>query len=71
MRTTFELISVKGTKRYRINGKRRQETRVFEQTINPWNADGSGRPKHREQILAELRAERDAWLAEKVADHAE
>jgi hypothetical protein len=34
------------------------------QTLNPWNKMPDGRPKTREDILVELRAERERWRAQ-------
>ena len=58
----FQEVKLKATKRWRENGKQRQETKVFMQTINPFNKDADGMPKTREQILAELYHERAEWL---------
>lgn len=64
-RVTFEEVSVKGTKRWKdpVTGKPRQHTRTFMQTINPFNKDNRGEPKLRDQILKEIKRERDEWLA--------
>ena len=59
----FEQVSIKATRRWKENGKQRQETKVFMQTINPFNLDDSGKVKDRAQIERELLAERHAWLA--------
>jgi len=63
---TFELVSIRATKVWKdaVTGKRRQETRKFEQTINPFNRLPDGSMKMRDTILIELRAEKEAWLAE-------
>ena len=62
-RIQFEEVSVKATKRWKdSNGKQRQETRKFFQTVNPFNKDAGGLPKTREQILREVMQERDEWL---------
>ena len=63
MRINFEEVSVKGTRRWiDSDGKRRQETRTFYQTISPFNKGPDGLPKTRQQIMEEVIAERDAWL---------
>lgn len=61
----FEEVKVKGTRVWKENGKRRQETRVFMQTINPFNKNENGCLKTYNEILKEIRAERDAWEAER------
>jgi len=60
----FQEIKIRGVRRWTENGKRKQETKVFMQTVNPFNKDAYGVPKTPEQIVAELRQERDAWLSE-------
>jgi hypothetical protein len=62
VRVTFDKVSIKAKRVWRENGKRRQETREFWQTINPFNKNDDGTRKTREQIMAELHAERLAWL---------
>jgi hypothetical protein len=62
MRITFEEVKVKGTRRWTENGKPRQLTRTFMQTVNPFNKHPNGRQKSRDEIVTEVRAERDAWL---------
>lgn len=65
-RYVFEEIFIKGVRKFKdpVTGKPRQETRRFFQTINPFNKDKDGLPKTREQIVREITAQRDAWLAE-------
>jgi hypothetical protein len=58
----FERVRIKAVRRWKENGKSRQETKVFEQTINPFNRDSAGIPKSRAAIVSELQAERDQWL---------
>jgi len=66
MTVRFEEIRRKATRRWTDpGGKRHQETRIFSQTINPFNVK-DGRPKTRAEIEAELDAERKAWLAMEV-----
>lgn len=62
MRITFDEVAVKATKRWKENGKSRQETRKFWQTVNPFNKNDDGSIKTREQIMTEIVAQRDAWL---------
>lgn len=64
MRINFQKVEVKGVRRWKENGKPRQETRTFMQTINPFNKNEDGSLKTYDQILAEVKAERDAWLAQ-------
>jgi len=63
MRITFDVVSVKATRVWKQDGRRRQQTREFMQTINPFNRDEDGNVKTRQQILIEVNAERAAWLA--------
>jgi hypothetical protein len=59
----FEEVTVIARKWWKdTDGKRRQRTRRFSQTLNPFNQDADGSPKTRDQIMAELVAERKAWL---------
>ena len=61
---TFEEVKVKATKKYiDADGKKRSKTETFSQTINPFNKGTDGLPKTREQILKEITAARNAWLA--------
>jgi len=63
MRVTFDEVSVTGFRTWRDeHSKRRQETRTFRQTINPFNQNLDGSVKTRAQITSELVAARDAWL---------
>lgn len=63
MRITFDEISMKAKRVWTENGKNRQETRTFMQTVNPFNKNADGSVKTREEIYAELNAQRKAWLA--------
>jgi hypothetical protein len=59
----FDEVSIKATRRWAdADGKKRQQTRKFWQTLNPFNKSADGTPKNRAQIVAELIAERDEWL---------
>lgn len=60
----FEKVKIYGVKHWKENGKRRQQSREFYQTLNPFNKNAQGNPKTRKEILAELIAERDAWIKE-------
>lgn len=60
----FQEVKIRGVRRWTENGKRKQETKVFMQTLNPFNKDADGIPKSSQQILDELRAEREKWLSE-------
>ncbi len=67
MRHVFDKVSLKGRKTVKCGGvgggcgRRLTRSREFWQTVNPMNRDGSGLPKTRETIRAEIQAERDAW----------
>lgn len=61
---SFQRVAIKGVRRWKENGKPRQKTMTFEQTINPFNKDKDGFPKTREQIMHELKRERDRWESE-------
>lgn len=66
MRTTryqFEEVSLKAVRRWTdADGKKRQQTKKFWQTISPFNKNADGTLKDRKQIMAELIIQRDAWL---------
>jgi hypothetical protein len=62
-RIVFEKIQMRGVRRWTESGKRRQETRIFMQTVNPFNKGADGLPKTREQIRDEISREREEWLA--------
>ena len=67
MKYTFNEVSIRGVRKWKdpVTGKPRQETKKFYQTINPWNTTKDGNPKSREQIMAEIMAERDSWMNDK------
>jgi hypothetical protein len=44
------------------DGRRRQKTEKFYQTVNPFNKNKDGSLKTREQIYKEVCQERDKWL---------
>jgi len=61
----FREISVSATKRWTDrDGKKRQKTRKFYQTVNPFNNNKDGSPKSESEIRTEIIAERDKWLAQ-------
>lgn len=63
MRYQFEEVSLKAVRRWTDeNGKKRQQTKKFMQTINPFNKNADGSLKDRKQIMAELVIQRDAWM---------
>jgi hypothetical protein len=65
-RVVFEKVTTgKVTRVWRENGRRRQETKEFWQTVNPFNKNAEGLPKTRLEIMGELHAERAVWLHEK------
>ncbi len=66
-RIRFEEVSVKGMRRWVVNGKKRQETRKFWQTLSPFNKAADGTPKTRDQIYEQILRERRDWEA-KVAE---
>lgn len=68
-RINFDEVSVKAVKRWTdADGKKRQETKKFLQTLNPFNRGADGLPKSREQIMREITAEKNDWLAEVKGD---
>lgn len=62
MKIAFDVVSVRATRIWREHGRRRQQTREFTQTVNPFNRDEDDNVKTRQQILVEVNAERAAWL---------
>jgi len=62
MKYTFQEVAVKGVKRWTEDGKRKQKTKRFFQTINPFNKNKSGQQKGRSEIMKEILAEREEWL---------
>ncbi|CAJ2723319.1 Uncharacterised protein [Burkholderia pseudomallei] len=63
MRITFERVIAKRTVCWNdpTTGKKRQKTQSFEQTVNPFNRDASGKPKDRRAICAEVNRDADLW----------
>lgn len=65
---TFQEVKIKGTKKWTdATGKKRQKTKTFSQTINPYNKNKDGTQKTRLDILEELYRERDTWIADPKA----
>jgi hypothetical protein len=58
----FQEVTLRGVWRWQdAEGKWHQQTKKFFQTLNPFNKTADGTVKTREQIMQELRAERQAW----------
>ena len=66
MTVRFDEIKVKAVRRWidPITGKKRQETRTFSQTLNPFNKLPDGTVKDRATIYKEICVARDKWLKE-------
>jgi hypothetical protein len=62
----FERIPLTARKTARCSqcGKPVRRQRTFGQTVNPYNRNAAGQPKSRQEILAELRDEAQAWKNE-------
>lgn len=64
---TFGEVAVWGHKTGKCGcGKRRDRREKFWQTLNSFNRTADGTPKTREQIEAELVAQRDAWVSQPI-----
>lgn len=60
----FTEISIKGKKSWiDESGKRRQKTKKFSQTINPFNRNDDGTVKTEKQIMSELVKMRNDWMS--------
>lgn len=71
-RIFFQEVVVKRVFRWKTSdGKSRQETQKFMQTINPWNKNAAGDVKGYAEIRAELIREADLWLLKRQNDHLE
>lgn len=58
----FEKVAIKRTKKWKDpDGKRRQLTKEFCQTINPFNKNAKGLLKTRQEIIEELSEEAKRW----------
>ena len=69
-RIEFERVTCRARKRGRCSrcGKTHVRTKVFEQTVNPWNItphSEGGRPKTRDEVWDAVLAETRAWEQEK------
>ncbi len=62
----FDLVEIKATRTWVEDGKKRQKTKKFSQTINPYNKNKDGNVKTREEILVELKAEREKWMTKPI-----
>lgn len=62
MRIVFDEVRIKAKRAWKENGKKRQETKFFSQTINPFNKNAQGLMKTRDEIMAELYTEKAEWL---------
>jgi hypothetical protein len=66
MRINFQEVSITATRKWKTpDGKRRQETKKFYQTINPFNKNPDGSVKTRREIEDELVLRRNEWLTQK------
>lgn len=66
MRYSFQEIALKRTKRWRdADGKKRQKTKTFSQTLNPFNRNKDGTLKTVPQIMKELDDESKVWMNKK------
>lgn len=61
MKVNFDIVSIKAIYRWKEDGKKRQQTRTFWQSVNPFNKNANGTVKTREQIMNELIEERRQW----------
>lgn len=60
---TFQEISVKAVHKWTDeNGKKRQKTKTFSQTLNPYNRNPDGSIRTKADIYSVICAERDAWM---------
>lgn len=60
---TFQEISVKAVHKWiDEGGKKRQKTKKFSQTINPYNRNPDGTVRTKDDIYSVICAERDAWV---------
>lgn len=61
----FKEVSIKRRRTILKDGKRRQETKKFWQTISPFNtSEATGYPKTEQEIMRELEREANAWERE-------
>jgi len=63
VRCNFNEVAITGVRKWKDgSGKRRQKSKKFYQTVNPYNKNEDGTPKSYEEILHELIAEREEWI---------
>ena len=62
MEYNFQEVSVKGVKRWVEDGKKKQKTKKFCQTLNPYNINSDGSVKTRSEIIKEITEEKNNWL---------
>lgn len=66
-RVTFNEVTLHGQKSVKCAGgcgRTLKRSKKFWQTLSPFSKTANGELKSRDQIHVELRAERDAWLAQ-------
>ena len=63
MNYNFEKVSVKAVRRWVENGKKRQQTKEFYQTLNPYNVNADGSVKTKSEIFTEITKEKNDWLS--------
>lgn len=63
MNVAFEQVKLRGIRKWidPETGKRRQKTRWFCQTVNPFNKNPDGTVKTRTDIFRELQQKRHDW----------
>lgn len=64
---TFDEVAIHGQKSVKCTGgcgRTLRRSKKFWQTLSPFNKTATNELKSRDQINAELRAERDTWLAQ-------
>lgn len=54
-----------------VDGVRKKRQKTFMQTINPFNINADGKVKTRQEIMAELKQEAEAWQKAKWVEVAE
>lgn len=62
MNYDFEEVSVKGTKVWTEEGKKKQKTKKFSQTLNPFNRNEFGQQKSRSEVMKEITTEKNKWI---------
>ena len=63
VREYYEEVGRKATKRGKCRcDKMRTRTRMFSQTISPFNKNKDGTLKNREEIMVEVKKEIEEWL---------